>query len=66
MRAFGSKSYSGTILPHCRGTGCILGSVLVEVNDILWKHLSGTTLAKVGESFETGLTQILPGRAGGG
>jgi len=51
-------------VPHCRGTGCILGNVLVEVNDILWKHLSGTTLTDVGKSFETGLPQVLPGRGG--
>jgi Rrf2 family protein len=51
-------------VPQCDGSSCVLGSVLVEVNDILWKHLSGTTIADVGHGFETSLAQILPGRAG--
>ena len=38
-------------LALCDGTDCVLGRVLAEANEKLWKHLNDTTLADIGSVF---------------
>lgn len=39
-------------LDLCDGTDCILGRVLAEANEKLWKHLRHTTLADISAVFQ--------------
>ncbi len=38
-------------LPLCNGADCVLGRVLTDANEKLWKYLSDTTLADIGPVF---------------
>ncbi len=39
-------------LPLCNGTDCVLGRVLTDANEKLWKYLSETTLADINLVFK--------------
>jgi Rrf2 family protein len=41
----------------CDGSSCALGSVLQEINKMLFENLSNTTLAAVGAGLRDGLTR---------
>lgn len=45
--------------PLCEGSDCMLGSVLVEVNQLLVQRFSGTTLADVSSGFESGPANLV-------
>jgi Rrf2 family protein len=39
-------------LPLCNGADCVLGRVLTDANEKLWKYLSETTLADINPVFK--------------